>query len=165
MSYIRTKKIDNKFYCYLVENKWTKKGPRQKVKKYLGRLHNLPKLLDHDFYSLFPDTDYSRMTKSEILSTLAVIELTNHGFNKEKNLFIHQDLTFCPKTLKFQKTKRSILLNLNEGHLSTFTLKRILQFKKTGDFNKDAHTLAKNFVEAGINIPQELFIEFYKKRK
>ena len=39
MAYIRTKKINNNKYAYLVENKNTPKGPRQKVIQYLGRVH------------------------------------------------------------------------------------------------------------------------------
>ncbi len=58
MSFIRTKKIDGKEYAYLVENKWYKrkvkgrgKGPRQKVTKYLGRVHSFDKVNDVDFYN------------------------------------------------------------------------------------------------------------------
>ena len=36
--FVRKKKVKKNIYGYLVESKYTKKGSRQKVKKYLGRV-------------------------------------------------------------------------------------------------------------------------------
>ena len=43
MAYIRTKKIGKNKYAYLVEIVSTDKGPRQKVKQYLGRVYDFEK--------------------------------------------------------------------------------------------------------------------------
>ena len=44
--FIRLKKLKGKDYAYLVKNTWTKNGPRQKSKKYLGRCIILQKEKD-----------------------------------------------------------------------------------------------------------------------
>ena len=46
MAFLRTKKINNFVYCYLVENKYHQGGPRQKVKKYLEN-YKYSSYLDH----------------------------------------------------------------------------------------------------------------------
>ena len=39
--FLRTKEVKGNSYLYAVENTWKKKkGVKQKVKKYLGRVHN-----------------------------------------------------------------------------------------------------------------------------
>ncbi len=41
--FIRVKKVKQYHYAYLVENKWrkAKSSCREKVRQYLGRVHNL----------------------------------------------------------------------------------------------------------------------------
>ena len=39
--FLRKKKVKNKEYLYAVENSWNKGIVKQKVKKYLGRVHKL----------------------------------------------------------------------------------------------------------------------------
>ena len=63
----------------------------------------------------------------------------------------------------YVKTEKEAVIKLNDGYLSTFTLQRLLNFKKSKDFNKDAYNLAKCFLEAGLNISKDLFIEYYQK--
>jgi len=53
MTFIRTKRIKGHKYAYLVRNYWTKKGSRQKSKKYLGRVVEFPKVKDIDFFFYF----------------------------------------------------------------------------------------------------------------
>lgn len=157
MAFLRTKKINNNLYCYLVQNKHTKKGPRQKVKKYLGRAVKLEQKEDLPF--ILP----TKTNKSQLLRSLIVWELKKHNFKLKNNLYQHKALTYHPKTHQILNKKKETALHLNEGFLCSFTIKRILNFKKTNDFQKDAHTLAKYFVEAGINIPQEVFIGVYER--
>ncbi|MBR9682940.1 hypothetical protein GOV03_00165 [Candidatus Woesearchaeota archaeon] len=166
MTFLRTKKINNNFYCYLVQNKHTKKGPRQKVKKYLGRAWKLEqkKELDFlDFLKVNNFNDYFKKSKKEILMGLVQWELIRHGFQEKKDSLVNQDISFNIKNNKIIKKDKEVLLALNEGFLCSFTTGRILKFKKSGDLQKDALTLAKYFVEAGIKIPQEVFIGFYEK--
>ncbi|MFH1683224.1 MAG: hypothetical protein ABIA37_05510 [Candidatus Woesearchaeota archaeon] len=159
MAYIRTKKISDNLYCYLVENKQTKNGPRQKVKKYLGKAITLEakKELDPEFNL--------KLEKKELLLDLIRYELLNHSFKKKDDLLINQKVVFNLNELKATKGKKEVVLKLNEGFLCNFTLKRILAFKKTNDINEDALKLARYFVEAGINIPKDVFVEFYQKKR
>lgn len=161
MAFLRVKKINGNLYCYLVQNKHTKKGPRQKVKKYLGKVVRLEQKQD--------DADIGELdglfkkSKENILYDLIKFELIRHGFKEKKDFLINKDICFNKNNFKILRRGKDVLLSLNEGFLSDFTIKRILDFKKTHDFQKDAHSLAKYFVEAGFNIPKEIFIEFYQK--
>ena len=157
MAFLRTKKINNNTYCYLVQNKHTKKGPRQKVKRYLGKAVRLEPNQEVEFE--FPE----KPSKPQILNSLIAWELKKHDFKLKNNLYQHKNITFNPKTHQILNREKEAALHLNEGFLCSFTVKRILNFKKTNDFQKDAHKLAKFFVEAGINIPQEVFIRVYEK--
>ncbi len=157
MAFLRTKKINSNSYCYLVQNKHTKKGPRQKVKKYLGRAIKFEQKKE------FPFTLPIKTNKSQLLQSLIIWELKKHNFKVKNNFYQHKNLTYCPKTHQILNKKKEAALQLNEGFLCSFTINRILKFKKSGDFQKDAYKLAKYFVEAGIKIPQEVFIGVYEK--
>lgn len=159
MAYIRTKKISDKFYCYLVENKHTKKGPRQKVKKYLGKVISLEQVEELEF------SGDLRKSNREILLELIKLELLKHGFKLKKELYVNKDLSFDLEKLVLKNKKKEVVLKINEGFLCNFTLKRILDFKKSNDINEDGLQLAKYFVEAGIVVPKEVFIIFYQKNK
>ena len=74
MVYIRIKKIKKKGreyrYAYLVENRWkkrvrkgSKKGARQKVKGYLGKVHDFSRVDDKDFISHFSVDDVKEQRK------------------------------------------------------------------------------------------------------
>jgi hypothetical protein len=162
MVYIRTKKISNNNYAYLVEIINTKKGPRQKVIQYLGRVYDLE--LKKDIIN----QKNNQNNKNEIILSLVLPELLARGFNHKNDKWSFQKLTFnskeltLTKTIKNKKSKEAII-SLNDGYLCTFTLQRIINFKRTKDLQKDAQSLAKYFLEAGLNISQEQFISFYQK--
>ena len=158
MAYIRTKKIGKNKYAYLVEIVSTDKGPRQKVKQYLGRIHELKK--NNEISEIREGN-----SKESILLNLIIPELKSRGFKDKKNNLVYQKLIFDQKNISLtkSKTKKEAIIKLNEGYLSTFTLQRIVNFQKTKNLNKDAHTLAKYFLEAGLQINQELFVKFYQK--
>jgi hypothetical protein len=155
MSYIRTKKISDKHYAYLVENVSTSKGPRQKVKQYLGKVHNLEK--KKDVY----------ITDENVLNNMILTELTSRGFNKNKEGKYNQgNIVFCPETLTItkktkSKTVKEAIIAVNEGYLCSFTLQRIINFEKSKDFHQDAYQLAKYFLEAGLQVSKEDFVKFY----
>jgi hypothetical protein len=158
MAYIRTKKIGKNKYAYLVEIVSTDKGPRQKVKQYLGRIYDFEKKGE------VSEIRESK-TKEEMLSSLIVPELKARGFKEKKETLAYNKLVFNHKkfSLSKLKTKKEAILKLNDGYLSTFTLQRLLDFQKGKDLNKDAHQLAKYFLEAGLQINQDLFVRFYQK--
>ena len=162
MAYIRIKKINDQKYAYLVETVNTKSGPRQKVKQYLGSVQVLEKKKE------FFETNQKFNDKKEILSNLVITELKSKGFKEIKNNYVYKNLIFSPQKLTLKKdtkrkTEKDIVININQGYICTFTLQRLFNFKKSKDFNKAAYNLAKYFLEAGLNISKDLFIDFYQK--
>ena len=161
MAYIRTKKISGNKYAYLVEIISTDKGPRQKVKQYLGRVHDFEK-----------NKEISEInqgnTNKEILLNLIIPELEARGFKEKKNNLVYKNFIFNSEKITLtkkskNKTNKEAVISSEEGYLSTFTFQRILNFQKTKNLNQDAHQLAKYFLEAGLQINQELFVKFYQK--
>jgi hypothetical protein len=161
MAYIRTKKINGNKYAYLVEIINTSKGPRQKVKQYLGRVHELENKKEISEVN-------EGNSKEEILLNLILPELSGRGFKERKSNFTYKNFIFNSQKFSLtkknkNKTSKEAVIGLEEGYLSTFTLQRIFNFQKSKDLNKDAHTLAKYFLEAGLNISKDLFVKFYTK--
>jgi hypothetical protein len=161
MVYIRVKKIDKYKYAYLVENISTSSGPRQKVRQYLGRVYELEKIKE-------VEDSHNGKSKQEILLNLVIPELKVRSFKEKKDKLINKNLVFETKSFTLRKTTKSgtskdAIIKLNEGYLCSFTLERILNFEKSKDVKKDAQVLAKYFLEAGLQINQELFVSFYQK--
>lgn len=151
MAFLRVKKIKGKEYAYLVENSWTAKGPRQEVKKYLGRVHRFK---GKGSYLL----DYKDDSRGFL------IELINFELNKIKAGLKKEKIEFDNKRLGFVRgKKKSCVLGLNQGFMCDYTLRRILNFKKSGDIEVDSVKLAKFFIEAGFAVPQEYFIEYFER--
>lgn len=162
MAFIRTKKIDGKEYAYLVENKWYKrrhkgknKGPRQRVNKYLGRVYSFNKTENIDFFS-FKKIDNSELylknnsnNKNQVFGDLIEWELFRHNINKE-------EFTIDFSNKKVLKNNKEISLKMNDGFLNSFTLARLFNLK-----SGDSYYLAKCFVEAGIEVPKDVFVGMF----
>lgn len=155
MTYIRIKNISNNPYAYLVESQKTSSGPRQKVKQYLGRVYKIEKK------NLFTVND------TDVLNNLVLSELKSRGFKEKKRSFVYNNLIYSKKDFSLTKkikfeNKKEAVIKLNNGYLCSFSLQRIVNFKKTTDLNKDAHRLAKYFLQAGLEISEEDFVQFYQ---
>jgi len=160
MAFIRVKTIHDKPYAYLVENVSTENGPRQKVKQYLGRIHQASALGEDTKRNMV-----SGDSRKEFLLNLVLREMP--GFEAKSDKFHFENNVFCPKSFKVQRSTKSgsdkeTILSLHGGYLSSFTLQRILDFKKSKDVEKDARVLAKHFLEAGLLVSQEEFVNFYE---
>jgi hypothetical protein len=164
MSFIRTKNISGKDYAYLVSNKWYKrkhkgknKGPRQKVSKYLGRVYSFDKVKDTDFYSFRKIKDLEgylkKNSKYKMFRDLVEWEVFRHNINKEEFT-----IDYSNKKVINKNTKKEVSLGMNGGFLCSFTLSRLLNLG-----SGSSHYLAKAFVEAGIEVPQELFVGVFGK--
>ena len=160
MSFIRVKRIAGKEYAYLVENKWYKKrfkskgkGSRQKVSKYLGRVHFFNKTNDNDFLNFKNINDLEQYlknnNKSSIIKDLVEWELFRHNIDKKEFM-----IDFSNK--KIIKKNKEVSLKLNEGFLNSYTLNRLFNLK-----SGDSYYLAKSFVEAGIQIPKDVFVGIF----
>ena len=170
MAYIRIKKIRKKSgnsyeYAYLVENKWRKrlkggkKGARQKVKAFLGRLHKPVLSNDKDFFEHHSIDDIDKYVKENTLKgiskDLIAWEFAKHRISNE---FL---VNFDDKILRNYNKKA--VLQLNEGFLCDHTLRKLVNFRFKEDEYEAGKALAKVFVEAGIKIPQELFVKVFEK--
>lgn len=159
MTYIRIKKISHKPYAYLVENKATAAGPRQKVLQYLGRVHQLQRAQNNNNNNAVA---IKAKNKTEFLQQLVSVHLEKHGFNKGKNDYQFHNLIYSYTNFTLSNKKKDAVLAINEGYLCSFTLQRIINFKQSKDVTKDAYTLAKYFLEAGLPLSQEQFVQFYQ---
>jgi len=170
--FIRIKKIKKYEYAYLVANKWTKKGPRQKSKKYLGRCVRLEKKKDLNFKEYYRLDEekieklvHSNSTK-KVLGKLVEFELIKHGFeyDKIKKYYIKEDIIAMPNKLKIfnEENKNNLVLKINEGYLCEFLLRKILKFNFKGE-DEDAYKFADLFVAAGLEVDKEVFVELFRK--
>ncbi|NQV91083.1 hypothetical protein HQ489_01275 [Candidatus Woesearchaeota archaeon] len=156
MTYIRVKKISNKPYAYLVESQSTKRGPRQRVKQYLGRIHTVEQQKNEKSMVV-------GKTKKDFLQNMVLRELIPAGFSKKGTKFSYEQLHFCPEELTLRKkNNKEAIIKMNEGYLCSFTVERLHKFSKKDDINKDALLLAKHFLEAGLTISEEEFVSYYK---
>ncbi len=170
MTFIRTKKIKEHKYAYLVRNVWTKNGSRQKSKKYLGRVVEFPKIKDIDFFFYF-GREYNSKGKSvlQLVIDLIEFELIKHGFklDKDKKTWINENVYVRLKPFKlFNKYKKPVLLGINEGILCKYMVHKILNLdiSTEEDPRSEAYRLAKAFVEAGFKVPKEVFAMVWEKK-
>ena len=158
MVFLRTKKVKGKEYGFLVANEWQKKGSRQKVRGYLGRIYrfNVKNTLSFsEFLNAENLESYiANKNKNDIIKDLIEWELFKFGIDK-------REYGIDLNNKKIQKGKRNIVMLLNDGFLCNITLKNLLEFKPGGDEETDGYILAKAFVDAGIKIPQDVFVGIF----
>jgi hypothetical protein len=153
--FIRVKKIKGQPYAYLVENTWAHKGARQKVLKYLGRVHPIP--------STPIDADVSSLSYPDAIKLLLRKTLTSAGFTGT-DVLTKDGFTVDLTTLKVTAKNRSTVLKSNEGFISDHTISDALQ-PPTGKHQAIAHALASKILEAGIKTTPETFASLFEKVK
>ncbi len=164
--YLRTKAIRNKktgaiyHYAYAVESRWRKKGARQRVVQYLGKVHVFSLALDIEFFAFVRVGEGKKeeflkgLTARELISSLVEWEFAKHkveGFSLDFG------------SGRIEKDGKPASIAMNEGMLNTFTLRRLLMFKAQKGDEDAGYQLAKAFVEAGIKVPEEVFILVFGK--
>lgn len=158
--FFRIKKIKGKEYVYVVENEWSRKGSRQKVKGYLGRAYRFDLRNQADFLKYFKIENAQNYVENndnkKIVDDLIEWELFKFGISRQEFLI---DLS----NAKIQKKKKDVALLINDGFMCNFTLKNLLSFRPEGDEEVDGYRFAKAFVEAGIKVPQEIFVGLFGK--
>jgi len=187
MAFIRKKKINGKEYGYLVQNKWTDKGSRQKA-RYLGKVLTLPIKEEISFEEYLRKnynesmSDFIRKhSKVEIVTQLIIYELIKRGFSigevefKKKNLIgkwekkkeaLLTDGIYYYKGRRLYKksTHKEVLLELNEGFLCRFSTDRLLRASITGyDEREKGIKLAQVLLEAGLKVDKEVFVLLFGK--
>ena len=164
--FIRAKKIKGKDYAYLVRNKWTRKGARQKVSQYLGRMHSFPVEKEVDFFTFLAQNPEEYMEKNQfpaILNDLIRWELAKHGFIETDGEWKKGGIAIQVKYDDIIEKGKSLVLKLNEGFLCGYTLMRLRRYNPAGELEDIGYDLAERFVLAGIAIPKELFVAVFEK--
>ncbi len=170
--FVRLKKIKGLEYAYLVKNVWKKKTPRQKVVQYLGRIHAPPKGMTCSFDEFCVQEKKQiteKTTYPELVRALFEWTLFQHGFTKvaqKKAFYTHGKIIADPEKYTLQIKKRQLTMKFNEGYMNQYSMKELLNIKlsKAIDEPRQAATiLAKAFVNAGIAVPQNIFIEVFQK--
>ncbi len=184
LAYIRVKKIGKKGkgnrYAYLVENRWkkrtpkgSKKGARQKVKAYLGKVHDFSRVGDKDFMSHFSVKDvqahFDEYGVGKVIKDLLRLELINHGFSENGDFYANGELAvyvgdkdFFIRNLTEEKD-RKLVLAMNEGFLCKETFDKLMRFKPRGDEKEIGLELGNALLEAGLKVPQEVFVEMFER--
>ena len=165
--FIREKIINNQSHAYLVSTRWDKKSKKvkQKVSKYLGKITRLEKVRNTPFLDYF--TQYSSLENyiqsnslKKIILDLVELELYRHGFSKKvgsKYIMLNGEHEIDITNLKKP-------MALNEGFMHQKTILAIFRYDKLLDEeNKIPYKFAALFVNAGVDIDKDLFIELYQK--
>lgn len=153
--FIRTKKIKGNDYAYLSENKWSKRSKKvkQSTIKYLGRVYRFDKVKDIEF-------SYDADIPGDVIRAVVVWELKKHGFEQKSKNVWHKDYCYVDLGNNRVYGKRgSIAIGMNNGLLADYTLRRLFHYTRI----KDGYDYAKKFVEAGLDVPKEAFVEIYNK--
>ena len=154
MVFFRIKKIKGKEYAYIVANEWGKRGSRQKVRGYLGRVYR---------FDLKNNIGFFQFVKAGSIEQY----INENNANKMINDMIEWEFfKFGVSKLDFSldlNNKKNIVIAINDGFLCNLTLKNLLEFKPEDEQN-DGYRLARAFVESGIKVPQEIFVGICQKQ-
>lgn len=146
MVFVRIKKVKDKDYAYLVENKWNKGKVKQKTIKYLGRAHK------------FESPKIEGFTEMNPLASIVADALSNAGFNdKLKN----KDITVDLQKKKVRKGRSEAAIIINEGVLSSHSLQKLLNYEAEEE-ERPGMKLAGLLAASGIRVSNECFINLYK---
>ena len=174
--YIRVKTAKSKSgnirkYAYLVSTKWRKtKTPKQKSKKYLGRVYTLEKNTNKSIKEISDFEKYLKTKKlKQIIRDLIKIELLNHNFiETKKNYLIYQNLVVDLRSNQIidKQNNNPITIELNKNYLNSYTLNKLINYKPTKDLIdlQIGKEFATTFISAGIPIDQEVFISLFKEK-
>lgn len=152
----KTKSGYTKTYAYLVSSKHTSEGPRQKVKKYLGRVYALKKLSNSQVLI--------KKTFQETILQTTTQELKAHGFSSFKSKIIHSEgFIFDPEAKSFtDKNDVPIGLILNQGVFCGYTYSRLIAIAgKHKERRRLGKELGKSLIEAGFSVTPDEFLKIF----
>jgi hypothetical protein len=157
--FVRVKRVKGRNYGYLVKNTWTKKGPRQKVIKYIGAV-------------LQPDKTEGALGRTngflqagsaqDMITGLIARELLSHGFSEESaGWHVRDSVRVHPGRGVVLCKGRAAAIMMNEGFLCTPNISELRKLVEGGAMG--GLELANSLLEAGICIQKEEFVEFFMK--
>src|SRR3989344_6982461 len=157
--FFRIKKVKGKEYAYLVENEWGKKGSRQRVKGYIGRAYRFNLNDNIEFMQFKNIQDIGKYVDDnsfrKIICDLVEWELSRH--NVDRNMF-SVDLD----VMKVRQNKKKAVMIINDGFFCYNTLSNLVNLKLNNN-EEEGYLFARAFVEAGIKVPQEIFVALFGK--
>ncbi len=139
--FVRTKKIKNKPYAYLVENTWVDGSSKQVVKQYLGRIYEAPPT---------PPADLTNVQPQQILPTVIQHELAQ---------LPEIDVDVDEHTVK--KSSRDVVVALNGGYLCGYTLNELFSSLHVADEQRPGLALAQALAQVGLRVDKKDFIRLY----
>lgn len=145
-------------YGYLVENYWVNGSSRQRIKMYLGKVHELKAVQD-----VAIDVDVSKEYLDVILA-LVKAELIRYGFQEKGGVYF-LDRLFVNLNLKtiHDSHGRKIVLKLNDGFLCDHHLNELLNCAVDSEEQVKGIKLANLLVSSGLKVKPENFVELYKR--
>ena len=159
MGFVRIKKIKGSEYGYLVENTWTSKGSRQKVKGYLGKVIKPTSGVDASA------PDLKGLSYSDSIKAVARWTLQQHGFQHgSENMLMQGTVLADLSENRFLNKTNPAVIAMNEGFLCKHTFSQALEFIPSSNIEESIGTeLANVLLEAGLSVPQELFVKLFEK--
>jgi hypothetical protein len=155
--FVRIKKIGKYRYGYLVENKWTEEGARQKNRAYLGRVFDFGRL---DLNALFDEDLSGELTEKEFKKGLELLlqRLLYHlGFDKKGSRFVKEGFKVSKKEVR--KGKKKCVIEVHHGFLCDHTLAELFSLAyKGGSLREWGFRLANTISMSGIPISKQEFV-------
>lgn len=150
-------------YAYWVANKYYKrrKVPRQKVKKYLGRVYRFEKEANNEIESI----DERKTTFYEAIMLLLENELKNYGFEEKEGVWQRENcLVNIGQELCLDQEGKNICVAINDGLLHTATINMLIAFKpKEGLERNIGKQLGNALISAGIKPKEAVFIGLFRQ--
>ena len=158
--FFRIKKVKGKEYGYEVENRWIHNGCKQKVKGYLGRVHKFRLMSDISFLQFLKIEDFESYSNSKdthkMIIDLIDWELFRFDVNKA-------EFSIDLRNAVVRRGNKNVALAINDGLMCSATLRNLINIKTIGDEQNDGYRLARACVEAGLKVPQEVFVVLFNK--
>ncbi len=172
--FFRIKKISGKEYAYRVKNRWTEFGPRQKVVGYAGRVYRISKPVQNSNFEFKEyiekeGLDYEKYLQElefeKTVMDLIKWELHKHGaITNENGQLSIQNISLNLSLNSLNQNGKEIALKMNDGYLCSYTLKKIFQLGLDEDENEEPGLdFAQVLVNAGLDVPKEIFVKLYEK--
>jgi hypothetical protein len=157
--FVRIKKIKGSEYGYLVENTWTAKGSRQKVKAYLGKIIKPVKSAE------LPAPELKETSYSDAVRAVAKWTLLQYGFQEGSQSMLMQGTVLADLAeLKVINRTNPAVIAMHEGFLCQHTLQQAVGFIPSGNTEEIVgKELANVLLEAGLSVPHEIFVQIFEK--
>lgn len=161
--FIRIKRIKSHEYAYLVKNSWIRGATRQKVSRYLGRVHRPAQVREEPCRRFLPDDAIAKCSSRELILRLLDWVLSEHGFKKQGTRWRLDGIVVDQSSCTIRRRGRDVVIGLNNDYLCGFTLRRLLRFKSAKSPEQVGVALARAFVGAGIPVPEDVFVNVFEK--